>query len=97
MLSPPTKAEILVMSAQPPPEMMIFRAPLFHVIVATASSSPHDSEEGSGVASGAGVGEGSGVGGVQSGAVGLFFFLHANGRGCAKKQNSCGAEEGNRA
>lgn len=85
MLSPPTKAEILVISVQPPPEMMIFRAPLFHVIVATASSSPHDSEEGSGVASGAGVGEGSGVGGVQSGAVGLFFFCRANGRGCAKQ------------
>lgn len=70
------------MSAQPPPATRIFREPLRHVIVASASSAAHDvvdvgSGEGSGVGEGVGAivgdGVGSGVAGTQSGAVGACF------------------------
>lgn len=83
MFSPPKKAEILVRSAQPPPATMTFREPFFHDIVASASPSPQDPEEGAGpgtgvgtgvgrgVGRGVGWGEGSGVGAVQSGVVGV--------------------------
>lgn len=42
MFCPSRKAEIVVMSAQPAPAMMIFRLLLFHSSVASASPSPHD-------------------------------------------------------